>query len=179
MDESVLASGCAQGDNTFRKQLYDAYAQQMMGICYRYTGNRSVSEDLLHDGFLRIFESIRTFEYRGEGSLKAWMSRVFVNIALAYLKKESLSNPVSLDDYAEDAIAEDAIAVVPNDILIQFISELPVGYRTVFNQYVFEDLSHKEIANTLGINESSSRSQLTRAKAILANKINVYRKQHG
>ena len=176
MNESVLVSDCARGDNNSRKQLYDTYAQQMMSICYRYTGDKEVSEDLLHDGFIRIFETIHQFQYRGEGSLKAWMSKIFVNIVLAYLKKQALWEPLSLDNYTETNVEKETIDEVPNEVLIRFISELPAGYRTVFNQYVFEELSHKEIAQALGINESSSRSQLTRAKAILVNKIKEYRR---
>jgi RNA polymerase sigma-70 factor (ECF subfamily) len=147
----------------------------MMGICYRYTGDRQVSEDLLHDGFIKIFESIHTFQYRGNGSLKAWMCRVFANTALEYLRKNSLREPVPLDEIEEPAtFSEKDFEIIPVEILMRFVTELPEGYRTVFNLHILEELSHKEIAAMLHINESSSRSQLARAKAILSRKVKTF-----
>lgn len=181
MDEATLVSGCVRGDNTSRRQLYELYAPQMMALCFRYLGDRDEAEDVLHDGFIRIFESIHSFQYRGIGSLKAWMSRIFINIALHQLKRQALREP--LYDETEDTegaeVYTEEVEVVPNDVLLGFISELPAGYRTVFNQYVFEEMSHKEIAQALGINESSSRSQLARAKALLASKVKTYTQEHG
>jgi RNA polymerase sigma-70 factor (ECF subfamily) len=175
INELDLVSGCKREDNVSRRYLYEIYAPQMMGICYRYTGDREVSEDLLHDGFIRIFESIHIFQYRGNGSLKAWMGRIFTNVALEYLRKNSLVDPVPLDEIEEPAtVSENNFEIIPIEILMRFVTELPEGYRTVFNLHVFEEMSHKEIAKILHINESSSRSQLTRAKAILSGRVKAY-----
>ena len=87
MNERDLVSGCQKNDNASRRYLYEYYAQKMRGVCFRYTGDISTAEDLLHDGFIRIFESIHSFQYRGEGSLRAWMSRIFTNLALEFLRK--------------------------------------------------------------------------------------------
>ncbi len=182
MNELKLVKACQNGDNTARKKLYELYSQQMMGICFRYTGDIATSQDLLHDGFIKIFESVRSFQYRGEGSLKAWISRIFTNTALEYLrKKNNGKETISLEDFHETEIAieEKEYELIPDKILMHFISELPDGYRSVFNLFTFEELSHKEIGGILGINESSSRSQLTRAKMILAKKIKAYIKLNG
>lgn len=182
MTEKELIESCKKGDNKARKRLYEMYSQQMMGICFRYTGDRDVSQDLLHDGFIKVFMSIGSFHYRGEGSLTAWMSIVFRNIALEFLRKDSRFNKdIRIEDCTElYELAEDEhIQSIPEEILMKFISELPEGYRTVFNMYIFDEMSHKEIGECLGINESSSRSQLSRAKEILVKKIREYLKNHG
>ena len=180
MNEEELVSGCKKGNNECRHHLYKNYAQQMMGICYRYTGDMQVSEDLLHDGFIKIFESIPFFQYRGCGSLKAWMSKIFTNLSLEYLRKNSSKEPISLEEWDEVvSTTEEDFEAVPEGLLMHFIAELPDGYRTVFNLNTFEDMSHKEIATVLHINESSSRSQLARAKAILADKVKAYISQNG
>ncbi len=182
VNELELIEGCRQGDNSSRRQLYELYSPRMMAICYRYTGDKSLSQDLLHDGFIKVFESADSFRYLGNGSLQAWISRIFTNLLLDFLRKDSKrDNAVSLDDFREeDSVSEtDDFEPVPNDVLMRFISELPTGYRTVFNLYVFEEMSHKEISRIMGINESSSRSQLTRAKMILTKKIKKYTLEHG
>jgi len=175
MNERDLVSGCQKNDNACRRLLYERYAKIMLGICFRYTGDISVAEDLLHDGFIRIFETIHSFNYRGEGSLKAWISRIFINLALAYLRKACLTESLSPEALQEEnQVSEEDLETIPLDVLMRFITELPTGYRTVFNLNTFEEMSHKEIAETLQINESSSRSQLSRAKTILAEKVNNY-----
>lgn len=182
MEEAELVQQCQRGMNVARRELYDEYAGQMLAICLRYTGGMEVSHDLLHDGFLKVFSSFSSFQYKGVGSLKAWMSRIFVNIALEYLKKKDvLKQVVPLEMIAEaDEVAEDEWSEIPTEVLMQFVRELPVGYRTVFNLYTFEEISHKEIALLLHINEKSSSSQLSRAKAILVRKVNEYiRKNNG
>lgn len=177
MSEAELSERCRQKDNSARKELYELYAGQMMAICCRYVGDREVARDLLHDGFLKIFGSFDKFSYRGEGSLKAWISRIMVNTSLEYLRKNDvLHQTLLLEEVPE--LADDAHAgnldIIPRKVLMDFIGSLPAGYRTVFNLYTFEEKSHKEIAGILGINEKSSASQLFRAKSVLARKINEY-----
>ncbi|MDR3060633.1 MAG: sigma-70 family RNA polymerase sigma factor [Dysgonamonadaceae bacterium] len=181
MSETELIRKCKAGDNIARRKLYETYSRQMMAICYRYTGDRMASEDILHDGFIKVFVSICSFDYRGEGSLKAWISRIFVNASLEYLRKnEPIRNSSSIEEWKEpDAdVKDEEMEQIPNQVLMEFISQLPEGYRTVFNMYTLEEMSHKEIGNVLGINEASSRSQLSRAKAILVKKIQDYIKKN-
>lgn len=182
MEEQELAERCRQGDNLARKELYEHYAGRMLGVCLRYAGDRETAQDLMHDGFLKLFDSFDKFTWRGEGSLRAWMERVMVNTVLQYLRKNDVMNQsAALEDVPEAYVEPDALSVdsIPQKVLMQFISELPAGYRTVFNLYIFEEKSHKEIAQLLGINEKSSASQLTRAKATLAAKVREWMKKNG
>ncbi len=160
--------------------LYEKYGGVLMAICLRYTGDREAAEDVLHDGFLRIFESIVQFTYQGEGSLKAWLSKVMVNEALGYLRKRNaqIQQEVLLDEIPDlpDADNEN-VEEIPRSALMKMIGELPEGYRTVLNLYVFEDKSHKEIASILGITEHTSSSQYYRAKTLLIKKIKEYKKK--
>lgn len=182
MDELNLSEQCRLGNNSARKELYEQYAGRMLGICLRYAGDRDTAQDLLHDGFLKIFGSFDKFTWRGEGSLRAWMERVMVNTALQFLRKNDVLNQAStLEEVPETYEQPDASAVelIPERVLLQFINELPVGYRTVFNLYTFEEKSHKEISQLLGINEKSSASQLFRAKSALAKKVKEWLMNNG
>ena len=174
MEEQELAEGCRQGNRLAYKELYERYAGRMLGVCLRYAGNRETAEDLMHDGFLKIFASFDKFSWRGEGSLRAWMERIMVNIVLQYFRKNDVMNYADTLDHTPQAYEEpDAsdIDLIPQEVLMKYIGELPTGYCTVFNLYVIEGKSHKEIADLLGINEKSSASQLARAKATLATKV--------
>ena len=154
----------------------------LQDVCLRYTGDRDTAQDLLHDGFIKIFSSFDKFTWRGEGSLRAWMERVMVNTALQYLRKSDvISQSTPLEEVPEDYEEPDASAVemIPQAVLMRFIEELPAGYRTVFNLYTFEEKSHKEIAQLLGINEKSSASQLFRAKSVLAKRVKEWIMNNG
>ena len=181
ISEEELVLRCKQKDMQARRLLYERYGGALLAICLRYTGDKEVAEDILHDGFLRIFESIsQQFTYQGEGSLKVWLSRVMVNEALGYLRKRNaqVQQEVLLDEIPDMPDAdEDDFNGIPPSVLMQMVKELPEGYRTVFNLYVFEDKSHKEIASMLGITEHTSSSQFYRAKNLLIKKINNYRKK--
>ena len=181
INEAELSDRCRQKDNIARKKFYELFAGQMMAICYRYAGQRELAQDLLHDGFLKAFNSFDKFTYRGEGSLKAWLSRIMVNTALEYLRKNDVLNQtLTLEEIPETAGegAEEKLERIPQRVLMGFITELPTGYRTVFNLYTFEEKSHKEISGILNINEKSSASQLFRARALLAKKVNEYMIRH-
>ena len=182
MDELELSELCKQGNARARKELYEHYAGRMLAICLRYTGNRDTAQDLLHDGFLKIFGSFDKFTWRGDGSLRAWMERIMVNIALQFLRKnDAISQASPLEEVPEayNEAAESDVELIPQHVLMDFIRELPTGYRTVFNLYVFEEKSHKEIAQLLGINEKSSASQLFRAKSVLGKKIKDWITKNG
>lgn len=177
INETEITDQCKRGDNIARKKLYETYAEKMMGICFRYTGDKEVAQDLLHDGFIKVFTSIDSFSYRGDGSLRAWMSRVFINTALEYLRKNDvMRHSTPLEDYQEKDFFSEAedLSPVPTDVLMNFVLELPIGYRTIFNMYVFDEMPHKEIAKNLNIQEGSSRSQLARAKTLLQKKVKKY-----
>lgn len=181
MEEQELTERCRAGDNLARKELYERYAGRMLCVCLRYAGDRETAQDLMHDGFLKLFDSFDKFTWRGEGSLRAWMERVMVNTALQYLRRNDVMNQASALEDAPEAYEEpdaSSIDAIPQQVLMRFISELPAGYRTVFNLYVFEEKSHKEIARLLGINEKSSASQLTRAKASLATRVREWMKEN-
>lgn len=180
ISEEELSLQCQRGDMQARRTLYERYGGGLMAICLRYIGARETAEDVLHDGFLRIFQSIKQFSYQGEGSLKAWLSRVMVNEALGYLRKKNvqLQQEVLMTEIPDVPDTDDSdLNDIPRSVLMKFISELPDGYRTVFNLYVFEEKSHKEIASLLGITEHTSSSQFYRAKSLLIKKINEYRKR--
>ncbi len=177
--DEILVRDLIRGDREAQHRLYTLHAGRLLSIAKRYLGDLSESEDLLHDVFIKIFSSIGKFNYRGEGSLKAWMDRVVVNASIERLRQRQRLKLQSLDDLSpasESKISqsEDLVMAVPQEVLLDMVSELPEGYRTVFNLYCVEEYSHREIAEMLGINEKSSSSQLLRAKRLLATKLKSY-----
>lgn len=178
MEELALAEGCKKGENTARRLLYNLYAGRLLSICLRYTGDRATAEDLLHDTFVKVYGAMGKFTYRGPGSLRAWLERIAVNTSLEYLRVRSRMSFTPIDDHRPlpdlTVPAEEDVERVPREVLMRMIGELPDGYRTVFNLFCVEGLPHRQIASLLGINERSSSSQLTRAKALLGRKIKVY-----
>lgn len=175
-NELELIRGCRAGEDSARKRLYTLYAKQMLAVCFRYTGDMDAAHDVLHDGFIKIFTR---FSFRGESSLRTWITRVMVTQSLDYLRKQKRMTQVvvvdenlpDIPDLPEGVNRHDRL---PEEKLLEFVAELPDGCRTVFNLYVFEDKSHKEIGEMLRIKEHSSTSQLHRAKFLLAKKIKEY-----
>lgn len=156
--------------------MYKKYIRYLTAICSRYISCDEDIKDILQESFFKILTRIERFEYRGEGTLKAWMSRIVLNETLKWLKSNQRFEIVELDNERLDlTVTEPDTEGIPTDEIYKMIRELPVGYRTVFNLFVIEEKSHKEIAKLLGIKENSSASQLHRAKALLAEKINRYR----
>lgn len=148
ISEEELSLQCQRGDMQARRTLYERYGGGLMAICLRYIGDRETAEDVLHDGFLRIFQSIKQFSYQGEGSLKAWLSRVMVNEALGYLRKKNvqLQQEVLMTEIPDVPDTDDSdLNDIPRSVLMKFIFELPDGYRTVFNLYVFEEKVTKRL----------------------------------
>ncbi len=161
------------------KLIYERYAGRMLTVCRRYCGCRDLARDMMQDGFIQVFKSLDKFTDRGEGSLRAWIERIMINTCLQYLRKRDVMKDTREISYREeDTCAEDlSVERVPEEVLLQFIEQMPPGYRTIFNLYVFEDKSHKEIGKLLGINENTSTSQYYRAKVWLTNKLKEYGKQ--
>ena len=154
------------------RMLYDRYAGYLTAVCGRYVPDDEEVKDILQEAFIKVFQTLDRFEYRGEGSLKAWLTRIVVNDSLKFLrKKKPLPMPAVLPELPDE---EPAFDQVPLPVIHQLIRKLPEGYRTVFNLFVFEDKSHKEIASLLGIKENSSASQLHHAKAMLGKWIKEY-----
>ena len=159
------------------RQFYERYAGYLTAVCSRYVPDRADVKDVLQDAFISMFGAMDKFQYRGEGSLKAWASRIVVNGALKSLRqKGKLTYVDELPDVRDDG--DVPAEQVPPAVLQGFIQQLPDGYRTVFNLFVFEKKSHREIAEMLGIKEDSSASQYFRARAQLARQIKTYIKEH-
>lgn len=177
LTELELVRLVGDGDARGQRELYERYAGYLTAVASRYLTDSDAVKDLLQDAFVRVFNRFGSFRYRGEGSLKAWLTRIVVNDSLHVLRQTKHLLPV---ETLPDAPDEDPdVDEVPMDVLQEMIRHLPDGYRTVFNLYVFEQRKHKEIASLLGIKENSSASQFLRAKALLAREINEYRKRNG
>ena len=151
MDNSQIISACKKQDRGAQKTLYEKFAPIMMGVCMRYCGDEETARDLLHDGFIRVFTQIGSF--KGKGSFEGWMRRIFVNLALENHRKEKRKN-IFLEEYGyfyaseNDNTTDDLLDIedIPKEAVFEMIRNLPPGYRTVFNLYVFENMSHREIA---------------------------------
>lgn len=165
------------GDNTATEWIYRKHVRYLSALCSRYITEDEDIKDVLQESFIKIFTSLDSFKYRGEGALKAWMAKITLNETLKFVRNNSRLPIDSIDDKDTNIADGDSMETedIPTDVLHQFIRELPDGYRTVFNLYVIDDKSHKEIAQLLGIKENTSASQLHKAKSMLALKIKNYR----
>ena len=176
--EEKLVNRLHGGDKTAMQDFYALYADYITSVGARYIDNDDDLKDVLQDCMVKMLTSIGQFDYRGPGSLQAWATRIMVNQSLSFLKRKRAEAIVSLDVELPDEpeVDDPPIDDIPPDVIHQMVRELPTGYRTVFNLYVFEDKSHQEIAQLLGIKRDSSASQLHRAKSMLAKKIEQYNK---
>ena len=149
-----------------QQELYQRFSSKMFGVCLRYAGNTEEAEDILQEGFVKVFRKIGSF--RSEGSFEGWVRRIFVNTAIEHFRRKTYLQPVT--EREEETIEGNYLSVLDSlaerDI-IQLVQQLSPGYRTVFNMYVIEGYTHKQIADALGISEGTSKSQLSRAKIIL------------
>lgn len=176
--ERELIRQIVQGNRVAMKRFYDDHSGYLTTVCARYISNREDIKDVLQESFLKIFNAMHKFEYKGPGSLRGWSARIVVNEALNHIKA---NEKMLFTDFPEadlpdlDEEREPDFEDIPTSVILDVIRMLPPGYRTVFNLYVFENKSHKEIASILHIAESSSASQLHRAKAILKKEIELYR----
>lgn len=165
------------GDNTATEWLYRRHVRYLSAFCSRYITDDEEIKDVLQESFIKIFTSLNSFTYRGEGSLKAWMARITLNETIKFVRRKNRLALSYIEDADMDIADSGSIETedIPTETLYQFIRELPEGYRTVFNLYVIDNKSHKEIASLLGIKENTSASQLHKAKAMLVQKIKQYR----
>lgn len=174
ISESDLIKGSIAGDRRMQEELYRRFAPKMYAVCLRYANNTNDAQDLLQEGFIKVYKNLHRF--RAEGSFEGWVRRVFVNTSIEHFRKKT-AQLSSVSEKEENTI-EDADITALDSLaekdIINLVQELSPGYRTVFNLYVVEGYSHKEIGTLLGISEGTSKSQLARAKSILQKKITQY-----
>ena len=167
MTEDELIEGCLNNDSLAQKKLFNKYAPKMLGVCMRYNNNSAEAEDALQEGLIKVFQNLHSFS--GSGSFEGWIRRIIVNTCLDSIRKnKNIKMHTPIDDVAYSLKSEQFIleGMAARD-LIKILNKIPTGYRTVFNLYAIEGYSHKEIANELGITESTSKSQLSRARMVL------------
>jgi len=170
-----IIEGCKKGKQLAQSELFRLFSPKLMGICYRYAGNRETAEDLLQEIFVKIFKNIGS--YRGDGSFEGWLRMIAVNTCITWVNKnnKAAKEIELLAKYDKTLVDEDDNGndnyPISTDELMKYIAELPDGYRIVLNMFAIEGYSHKQIGEQLGISESTSRSQYVRAKNYLSKKI--------
>lgn len=168
-----IIKGCQQRKPIAQKELYDCFGAKMYGVCLRYAGNADDAQDILQDGFLRVYEKIHQFKFKG--SFEGWLRRIMVNTALEkYRQQYKVINIQDTQREIPDEGYDDVTDTMTADELLEMIQELSPKYRMVFNLYAIEGYSHKEIAETMGITEGTSKSNLSRARLILQEKVKVH-----
>ena len=167
MTDELMLAGCLKNNATSEEALYSRYSPRMLGVCYRFAKNREDAEDMLQEGFIKVFTQMH--QYRNEGALEGWIRRIMVHTCINILKKnKKFAESVDIIHANSVHVKEDMIpSIMQAKQVVECIRMLPLGYRTVLNLYAIEGFSHKEISNLLDIEESTSRSQYTRAKAML------------
>lgn len=177
-DEKII-KGCKKHKRQAFSLLYQKYGAVMLGVCIRYIRNKSEAEDVLQEGFIKVFQKINTFE--GKGSFEGWLKRIMVNTSINYYKsnkKFQLHEEFDVNNASHTRSAHEEVNVevegsIKQEALVAMINNLPDGYRLVFNMYVFEGMTHKEIAEELNINEGTSKSQLAKARKQLKAKVEL------
>lgn len=170
--EYELAQACRAGNPAAQHSLYRLYAQQLMKLCLRYVANEEDAKELLTDTFIAAFQKFKQFDYKGEGSVQAWLSRIAINQCLMHLRKSKLRFEEMNELHEEQMHSdENALQQISAKEILSLMQQLPAGYRAVFNLYVFEEMPHKEIAALLHISESTSKSQLHKARQLLQKKL--------
>ena len=176
MTEADLIAACRQGSGRAQKLLYEQFAGLMLGVCMRYLRQREDAESAMLGGFVKVFRALD--QYRHEGSFEGWIRKIMVNEALGQLRRKEPLH-LAIDDYPTDLATTpaDAESQLNAADMMAILAELPAGYRTVFNLYALEGYSHPEIAELLGISEGTSKSQLSKARAMLQRRLAVANSQ--
>lgn len=170
MTERELIEGCVREDKSCQLEVFRLYAGKMLSVCKRYARHDAEAEDMLQDSFVKVFEHVGRFEYKG--SFEGWIRRIVVNTALKAFQKSSFQKErIGIEVHEDMPVEPEAIAHLQEEELLKMIAQLPEGYRVVFNLYVIEGYSHKEISELLNIGESTSRSQLVKARKMLQDRI--------
>ncbi|MEO5908615.1 MAG: sigma-70 family RNA polymerase sigma factor [Ginsengibacter sp.] len=167
MTEEIMLQGCLDNLSIAQEALYNRFSPRMLGVCYRYARNREDAEDMLQEGFMKVYSQIH--QYKGAGALEGWIRKIVVHTCINILKKnKKFSDSVDLIHASSIQISDNNIpSMLQAKQVVECIRLLPIGYRTVLNLYAIEGFSHKEISIILEIEESTSRSQYTRARALL------------
>ena len=175
-DEQRLAEQIRNGDNGAMREFCSLYVPHLKAVCTRYVTDGEDASDVLQETLISIVTHISDFHYLGQGSLKAWATRIAVNESLNYIRRNRRHELTLQEQYIDDIAEEEdpPIEDIPPEVIQQMVRQLPTGYRTVFNLYVFEDKSHQEIAQLLGTSVKTSISQLHKAKNLLAQMIQTY-----
>lgn len=170
MDEKKLIQACIAEDKTAQRALYELHSPKMYFLCLRYAKNDAEAQDILQDGFIKVFDKLSSFQFKG--SFEGWVRRIMVNTALNYIRKKSHQEEViGLEDYQDQVVSSKAISKLSEQELLKLIQQLPDGYRMVFNLYVIEGYSQKEIAEKLAISANTSRSQLAKSRKWMQNEL--------
>jgi RNA polymerase sigma-70 factor (ECF subfamily) len=166
----ALIQGCIKQQPQAQRELYERFAPNLLGVCFRYARDEARAEDMLQEAFIKIFQKI-TY-YSDKGSLEGWLRRIVVNTAIDHIRREKhYSQQLQINEAITEEIREDVLDRLELEFLYSIIQQLPAGYRLVFNLYAIEGYSHAEIGEQLNISESTSRSQYTRARALLKKQI--------
>ena len=176
MSDRQIVEGCTKHERRAQKVLYDKYSRLLLGICLRYASDKAEAEDILQDSFLKIFFNIKDFT--GTGSFIGWLRKVAVNTAIThYHKNLKYKYHVEIEEYVsvETGVASFEDDFYTSDELFRILNELPAGYRMVFNLYAIEGYKHREIAEMLGIDTNTSKSQYSRARAVIREKLKILR----
>ena len=178
MKEASIIQLAKKQDIAAQKMLFEHYYEAVFLLCLRYVSKREDAEELVLDAFQKAFAAIGQFEYRGEGAFRAWISTIAVNLCIRFLKSQK-GFIIELNENETESIFIDDAAAIQNLMakdLYQIIDSLPLGYKTVFNLYVMEGMTHQQVAQMLGITENTSKSQLRKAKILLQKKLQDYGK---
>ncbi|MFZ1751492.1 MAG: RNA polymerase sigma factor [Saprospiraceae bacterium] len=168
--EKELLRACLSGDRVAQRDIFHMYASKMMAVCIRYARHRAEAEDILQDAFVKVFAHLR--DYEGRGSLEGWIRRIIIHTAIRNNRQKSVSHEdIGIDHVKEDGVGPEVFSVLSEEELLKLITTLPTGYRMVFNLHAIEGYSHREISELLHIEESTSRSQLTKARRMLQEKV--------
>jgi RNA polymerase sigma-70 factor (ECF subfamily) len=167
MNDEQLVKGCVEGRPSAQKYLFEKYSRKMMGVCLRYATERQEAEDVLQEGFIKVFNAIGTFN--NQGSLEGWVRKIMVNTALDNYRKNSATKHAVEIDEMQDVLGKDndIVETMEAEGLLSLLQKLPEGYRVVFNMYAMEGYTHKEIAEQLGISANTSKSQYSRARTYI------------
>ena len=173
--EKELIKRCLENDRPSQKALFELFAGKMMVLCLRYSRYREEAEDFMQEGFVKVFTNLNKFNF--DGSFEGWVRRIMVNTCLKNLKKKYVTHEIhGLENYQHVAYDQSIISKLSVDEMIELVNKLPTGYRLVFNMYAIEGYSHKEIGEALNIGESTSRSQLAKARKLLQKQIDQLQK---
>ncbi len=167
MTEQRIIEGCKKGDSISQQLIFDSHADSMLLLCMRYVRSLPDAEEMMLNGFYKFYKSIATFDYKGDGSVRAWIKKIMVNECLMQLRKKNKLQIADEKSEEEISINETAISKLSAEDIFKLVMTLPTGYRTVFNLFAIEGYEHKEIAKMLGITEGTSKSQLNKARGLL------------